>query len=160
MRAMSDMDGSLFGPGQPCFGCAPDHPIGFRLSFERGEGEVITRFVPHERYQGPPGILHGGLAFTLADEIGAWAIIVMLEKFGFTAQMQSKLHKPIRVGEEVIGRGRIAKDAGRVVDVVVTVEQGGAPALTSELRFVILDARGAERMLGGPLPESWRRFAR
>ena len=28
------MDGSIFGPGQPCFGCGPDHPIGMRLAFE------------------------------------------------------------------------------------------------------------------------------
>jgi len=100
---MSDaVDGSIFGEGQPCFGCAPDHPIGFRLAFERDGDDVVTRFVPSERYQGPPTIMHGGLVATLADEIGAWALVLLLKRFGFTAEMHCKLRQPIRVGKAVL----------------------------------------------------------
>ncbi len=155
-----DLDGSVFGPGQPCFGCAPDHPIGFRLTFRRAGDEIVTRFLPTDRYQGPPGIMHGGLVGTLADEIGAWTLIGLLEKFGFTAQMSGKLHRPARIGVEIEGRGRIAKEGTRVVDVSVTLAQEGTAVYTGELRFVLLDERGAERMLGGPLPEAWKRFSR
>ena len=154
------LDGSLFGADQPCFGCAPDHPIGFRLRFTREGDEIVTRFLPTERYQGPPGILHGGLAAALADEIGAWVIIGVLEKFGFTAQMSGKLHQPARIGVEIEGRGRIAKPGTRVVDVLVTLAQEGTTVYTGELRFVLLDEKGAERMLGRPLPEAWKRFGR
>ena len=154
------LDGSIFGPDQPCFGCAPDHPIGFRLAFEREDDAVVTRFTPTERYQGPPGIMHGGLVATLADEIGAWALIVLLEKFGFTAEMSGKLDKPLRIGREVIGRGRIERPGSRVVSVSVELEQDGAIVYRGSLRFVLLDEAGAERMLGGPLPEAWRRFSR
>lgn len=154
------LDGSIFGPDQPCFGCAPDHPIGFRLAFERHDDEVVTRFVPSERYQGPPGIMHGGLVAALADEIGAWAIIALLGKFGFTAEMTSKLKKPVRIGREVVGRGRIERPGGRVVAVSVELAQDGAIVYEGALRFVLLDEAGAERMLGAPLPEAWRRFSR
>jgi len=153
-------DGSLFGPDQPCFGCAPDHPAGFRLKFAREGDAVVTRFTPSERYQGPPTIMHGGLVATLADEIAAWAIILLLEKFGFTAQMQGKLHRPIRVGEQIVGRGVIATPGSRVVGVEVELTQGDERAYSGELKFVLLDRAGAERMLGGPLPEAWERFAR
>ena len=159
--AMTDvLDGSIFGPDQPCFGCAPDHPIGFRLAFEREDDAVVTRFVPTDRHQGPPGIMHGGLVAALADEIGAWAIIALLEKFGFTAEMSGKLKKPVRIGREVIGRGRIARSGGRVVPVTVELEQEGARVYEGALKFVLLDEAGAERMLGVPLPEAWRRFGR
>ncbi len=154
------VDGSIFGPGQPCFGCAPDHPIGFRLSFEEDDDDVVTRFMPEERYQGPPGILHGGLTTTLADEIGAWAIITKLGKFGFTAQLNAKLHKPVRIGVELEGRSRIAADRRRIVDVEVELTQEGDKCMTAELRFVILDEKGAERMLGRPLPPEWLSFSR
>ena len=158
---MSELhDGSIFGPGQPCFGCAPDHPVGFRLRFAREGDEVVTRFTPTERYQGPPSIMHGGLVATLADEIGAWAIILLLEKFGFTAEMSGKIKRPLRTGVEVLGRGRIAKPGSRVVGVSVELLQEDVLAYTGELKFVLLDRRGAERMLGGPLPEAWERFAR
>ena len=39
----------------------------------------MTTFTPDDRYQGPPGIMHGGLVTTLADEVAAWAIIGVLE---------------------------------------------------------------------------------
>ena len=64
------MDGHLFGEDQACFGCGPKHPFGFHLKFEREGDQILTRFLPGPQYQGPPGIMHGGLVMTLADEVG------------------------------------------------------------------------------------------
>ena len=61
---LEEIDPHIFGREQPCFGCSPTHPIGLHLRFWRDDDEVITRFVPGEQYQGPPGILHGGLVTT------------------------------------------------------------------------------------------------
>lgn len=156
-----ELDGRLFGEGQPCFGCAPDHPAGFRLRFERdGALAVTTRFVPTERWQGPPGIMHGGLVATLADEIGAWAVLATLGKFGFTAQMEAKLRAPVRIGVEVVGRGEVVRSSARTARVAVALRQHDAQVMTGEFAFALLDEGGAERLLGGPLPEAWRRFAR
>lgn len=85
-------DGSLWGEGQPCFGCGPDHPIGFQLQFERDGDVVRTRFTPGERYQGPPGIMHGGLVMTLGDELASWTLIGMKRKFGFTGREIGRAH--------------------------------------------------------------------
>jgi acyl-coenzyme A thioesterase PaaI-like protein len=155
-----DLDPNIFGAGQPCFGCAPDHPTGFRLRFARENDTVVTRFTPSGAYQGPPGLMHGGLVMTLADEIGAWAILGGLGKFGFTAQFSGRLRKPVRIGHEVIGRGTIKKPGSRVVTVAVTLEQAAERVLDAELGFVLVDASGAEQLLGAPLPEAWRAFVR
>ena len=40
---MPDLDPSTFGAAQPCFGCSPEHPIGFHLRFEREGDEIVTR---------------------------------------------------------------------------------------------------------------------
>ncbi len=157
---MPALDPSTFGLGQPCFGCSQDHPIGFRLRFDREGDEVVTSFVPGDRYQGPPGIMHGGLVTTLVDEIGAWAVIGLLEKFGFTAQVQVKLKRPVRIGVAVEGRGRIARETSRIVHAGVTLTQEGVTVCTGEISFVLMDQGGAERMLGAPLPEAWRKFCR
>ena len=154
------MDGSIFGPGQPCFGCGPDHPIGFRLAFEREGDDVVTRFVPTERYQGPPGIMHGGLVATLADEIAAWSIIALLGKFGFTAQMTCKLHKPVRIDVPIVGRGTIVRDARRIVQTRARIQQNDEDAFTGDFTFAILDRAAAEKMLGRALPPEWDAFAR
>ena len=154
------LDPLLFGQSQPCFGCSPSHPIGFKLRFAREGDAVVTRFTPSEPYQGPPGIMHGGLVATLADEIAAWAVVALLGKFGFTAQFEGKLRSPVRIGSEVIGRGRIERETRRIVRVAVELAPRGAVAFEGGVTFAILDAEAAARLLEGPLPEAWRRFAR
>jgi hypothetical protein len=42
----------------------------------------------------------------------------------------------------------------------VRIEQDSAECFDGELRFVLLDKGGAERLIGGPLPEAWQRYAR
>lgn len=157
---MPVLDGSLFGPGQPCFGCGPDHPFGFHLRFEEDGDEIVTRFTPGERYQGPPGVMHGGLVFTAADELAAWVVIARLGKFGFTAKFAGRLQKPVRPGVEVEGRARLVRSTTRTAEVEATLTQGGGPVFAATFTFVVPDREGAEKMLGASLPESWRRFAR
>lgn len=155
------VNGSLFGPGQPCFGCSPDHPHGLHLTFAREGDEVVTRFTPGDTHQGPPGIMHGGLVTTVADELAAWALILLRDKFGFTAEIAAKLHRPLRVGVAAEGRASIARESRRVVRVRVELTQAQARVFDGELAFVLLDKGGAEALLGGgELPEAWRRFCR
>ncbi len=154
------LDPATFGREQPCFGCSPTHPTGFRLEFERDGDEVRTRFTPRAEHQGPPGLLHGGLAMTLADELAAWTIVAHKQRLGFTAAAETRFHKPLYVGREVVGVGRIAQDGSRVVKIDVELTQDGARAFTGRFTFAVLDRRGAERVLGGPLPEAWAKFCR
>lgn len=157
---MTDLDPNSFGPDQPCFGCSQTHPIGFRLRFSTEGEEIRTKFLPTEQYQGPPGIMHGGLVTTLADEIAAWSLIGLLGKFGFTAAMNCRLHGPVRIGVEVLGTGTIIQSSSRIVKVKVTLVQEGVRAFSGDFTFAILDRAKAEQLIRGPLPEAWQRFAR
>lgn len=154
------LDGRLFGPDQPCFGCGPAHPHGFRLRFEKDGEEIVTRTTPTDEHQGAPGIMHGGLVYTIADEVAAWAIIGGLGKFGFTVGFSGKYRRAARIGVELEGRARIVKSAGRLVEIAVRLIQQGELVFEGDFRFAILDKGGAEKLLGGPLPADWVRFAR
>ena len=154
------LDCELFGREQPCFGCSPTHPIGFHLTFARRGEQVVTRFTPGPQYQGPPGLMHGGLVTTLADEIAAWAIIANKGCFGFTADIQARLTRPVRIGVEVEGTGHIEKDNPRVVRTVVELHQDGALCYKGRFTFALLGESAAEQLIGRPLPEQWKRFAR
>jgi acyl-coenzyme A thioesterase PaaI-like protein len=153
-----------FSEGQACFGCSPTHPIGFRLAFHKSfdeEGEwVATDFTPGPQYEGPPGIMHGGLVATLADEVAAWAIIAQRDKFGFTAELRGRLRAPVRTGKVVHARARITEDTSRTAKVVVQLRQEGTLVFAGDFSFVMVDRAGAERLLGGPLPPAWERFLR
>ena len=104
--------------------------------------------------------MHGGLVSTLADEIAAWAIIGLLGKFGFTAQMSCKFTRPVRIGIPVEGRARITRETSRIVQVEARIRQNDQDAFTGDFTFVLLDRAAAEKILGRTLPENWAKFAR
>lgn len=152
--------GKTFGEDQPCFGCSPRHPIGFRLEPYREGDAVCVDFTPTERYQGPPGLMHGGLVMTLADELGAWVVLGLKDRFGFTAAVDARLSKPVRIGLPVHGRGTITSDTPRILKMLIVLSQEGADVFKGTFTFALLDRAAAEKLLGGPLPETWVRFAR
>lgn len=154
------LDPLTFGVEQPCFGCRPDHPTGLRLRFFREGDVVVTSIVPGDLQQGPPGVMHGGLVTAVADELAAWTVIGLRERFGFTAAIEARLKRPARVGIELRGTGRIASDTSRLVKVDVALEQEGDVVFTGLFTFALLDRSGAEKLLGRPLPEHWARFGR
>lgn len=158
MTEATYLDPETFGREQPCFGCSPTHPVGLHLRFERAGDEVITRYTPPERFQGPPGILHGGLVTTLADELAAWTIVALKGRMGFTASLDARLKRPIRIGREVVGVGTIVQDGRRVVRVGVTLSQDDQVAFEGGFTFAVLDVAAAERLLEMPLPDAWKRF--
>lgn len=152
------LDPLTFGRTQRCFGCGPEHPTGLRMRFER-DGELVrTRFVPTHQQEGPPGILHGGLQATLADELGAWTLIGLRQRWGFTSTIDVRLLRPARVGVELLGTGRILKEGEKLTVVGVSFEQHGKATLKGRLSFVLPTVEEAERILGQSLPEAWRRF--
>lgn len=155
------IDGSLFGEHNHCFGCGPSHPFGFHLrADEREDGSVEAKLVPKKEYEGAPGIMHGGLVTALADEIAAWALISELGKFGFTTEMHSRFRNPVRVGVETIARAKISHNRRRLVDIEVTISQKDAVCYEGKLTFVLLGREAVEKLLGGPLPAAWEKFAR
>lgn len=158
--AVSPLDGTLFGPASGCFGCSPRNPSGFRLAFAPDGGDLVARTVPHEHHQGALGLMHGGLASTLADEAAAWAILAETGKFGFTTQFLARFTRGIRVGVEVEVRARLTHKTSRVVKALVEIRQEGELCFTGDFAFVLLDRGGVEKLLGQPLPEDWVRFCR
>lgn len=155
---------AYFGEGSPCFGCSPTHAIGLHLRCEKhvdGDAASIrATFTPRDDMQGPPGVMHGGLVMALADEVAAWTVIGLVERFGFTAQATSKLARPVRIGVPVACVGIIESKTTRVVKVKVELQQLEITAFTGEFTFALLDEASAERLLGTKLPDAWKRFAR
>lgn len=155
---------AFFGEGSPCFGCSPQHTIGLHLRCEKhvdgDDASVRTTFTPRDDMQGPPGVMHGGLVMALADEVAAWTVIGLVERFGFTAQATVKLARPVRIGVPVACVGVIESMTTRVVKVSVELRQLEQRAFTGEFTFALLDEASAERLLGSALPDAWKRFAR
>jgi acyl-coenzyme A thioesterase PaaI-like protein len=52
-----------------CFVCGVENPTGLKLDFyETESGDVIVETIVPERFQGYPGVVHGGIVASMVDE--------------------------------------------------------------------------------------------
>ncbi len=87
-------------PPNVCFGCGEANSGGMHLPFSRDEAQrrVIGEFRLEERYQGAPGIVHGGIVALVLDE----ALSKVSRFFGLravTAELHVEYLRPVHVGE-------------------------------------------------------------
>ena len=85
-----------------CFACGSKNTIGLHLDFKQVENSVVCEFVADKLYQGYAGILHGGIASTLLDEVMAWQLIKINKIMAVTVRMEVKFRKPVPIGQKII----------------------------------------------------------
>ncbi|MGB9592497.1 MAG: PaaI family thioesterase, partial [Candidatus Kryptoniota bacterium] len=99
-----------------CFICGMENPVGLHLHFEeKAPGEVTADCVLDERYQGYPGIVHGGIVAAMLDEVSGRALMgdAKNPRFMYTAKMNIRYRKHVPVGEPLHLVGKVGKDRGR-----------------------------------------------
>ncbi len=108
-----------------CFGCGEDNPIGLKLNFDWDGTTARTRLVPRKEYEGWPGIIHGGIVYTLLDEAMAW-VSRRLQMQSLTARADVKYCRPLRVGEEVNLTGTSVKITRKSIEAkaAITLDDG------------------------------------
>ena len=101
------------GAQNHCFGCGAANPVGLKLEFSKtAEGAVLCDAIVSDRYEGPPGCLHGGIIATLLDE----AMSKANRAQGVTAmtrQMQVEYLRPVPSGSPIRLAGRVTRSEGR-----------------------------------------------
>lgn len=121
-----------------CFVCGRDNPVGLKIQFyeDPEQGQVVVPLRIPERFQGYPGIVHGGILATILDELTGRALMIGAEEdpFWVTAKLEVRYRKPTptetpltAVGWVVEERRRTAEVAGeiRLADGTVTAEASG-----------------------------------
>lgn len=107
-----------------CFVCGTDNSNGLQMSFYDDNHETVCSTVTiDDRFQGYPGIVHGGILATMLDEVvGRVAMIGDHHHFMMTVNLKVQYRHPVplnmalRVEGKVIKmRGRIGKAHGEVI---------------------------------------------
>ncbi|MRS12274.1 MAG: PaaI family thioesterase [Actinobacteria bacterium] len=101
-----------------CMVCGVENSAGLHARFlELESGDLAGVFTPRIEHQGYPGRLHGGLASTILDETIGRAINVSdPAAWGVTVELNVRYRKPVPLDGEVVARGRITKDSGRLFE--------------------------------------------
>jgi len=116
MQMMDQGDHSLpvRDDGHNCFVCGPHNAIGLRVKFQM-DGDVCRgEFVPGTDHCGYDGITHGGILFSLLDDVMAnWLYLKGLRCF--TAKCEIRYRNPLPVGCRVLLAGKSLKRKRNIV---------------------------------------------
>jgi acyl-coenzyme A thioesterase PaaI-like protein len=97
--------GRLKPKTRDCYVCGPGNDSGLQVPFfvdgAHGSRALYTARAEHA---GWPGILHGGIAFSLMDEALGWALYFQ-GLTGVTARAETRFRQPIPIGTNLIIRG-------------------------------------------------------
>ena len=139
---------------QLCFACGAQNIQGLRLHFWREGAVVVTEFTPDVRFQGFPGVVHGGIIATLLDETlnrtafakGRWMMTAKLE---IRYKNAAPIGRTLRVtARPIISRSRLVTAEGEVTladepGTVLASAEGSFLAITDEYKRQAIEANPA-----------------
>jgi acyl-coenzyme A thioesterase PaaI-like protein len=61
-----------------CFICGRKNPVGLRMDFyqDRDAERILANLAVPDRYQGYPGVVHGGIVAAILDEVAGRAVLL------------------------------------------------------------------------------------
>ncbi len=132
LRGRPDADG--------CFVCGLKNPIGLKIAF-RMDGDVCrAEFTPQSAHQGYDGITHGGIVFSILDDVMAnW---LFLQGFrAYSARSEIRYRAPLPVGVPLLLEGRLKKKRGKFVLLVGKAmrAEDGRPVAEAEAMFHVVE---------------------
>ena len=143
--------------GYHCFGCDPDNRSGLRLEFFV-EGEVLkSTWEPRSELEGYPGVIHGGIQATLADEIGGWHLHAVRGQAGMTKDLQITYHKPARTTDgPFFLEAREIEASRRTVTIEIELRgTSGTVFSTTRCVYVVFSEEVARKRLSFPGKEAF-----
>tara|TARA_B100000686_G_C16476466_1_gene804856 strand:- start:185 stop:616 length:432 start_codon:yes stop_codon:yes gene_type:complete len=96
-----------------CFVCGSTNPIGLKVKFSLVDGVCIALFTPQVQHAGYESVTHGGILFSLLDDVMANWVWLQGEKC-FTAKADIRYRAELPIGKEVRLEGRCLKRKGRL----------------------------------------------
>jgi len=87
-------------PGYQCFGCSPSNEQGLRLTFTRNGAGIETRLLLGRAFESYPGVVHGGIATTVCDEIMGNLLVLRVGATVFTTTLRTRYLAPLKIGVE------------------------------------------------------------
>lgn len=104
---------SLESRANRCFVCGPGNPIGLHVRFRLEDDVCLAEFTPGEEHVGYDKVAHGGILFSLLDDVMANWIWLQGEQC-FTARADIRYRAQLPVGTTVRLEGRCLKRKGRL----------------------------------------------
>jgi acyl-coenzyme A thioesterase PaaI-like protein len=126
-----------------CFVCGLESPVGLKLSFyAAGAGRTEAEYAVPQRYQGYPGVVHGGIVAAMLDEVAGRAVMSEdFEHFMMTARLDIRYRKPVPVETRLQLSGWVDRRSGRTAKARGELRLPDG-SLAAEAEAVLIDLPG------------------
>jgi acyl-coenzyme A thioesterase PaaI-like protein len=106
---------------QRCFACGRQNESGLNLTFRREGDRILADYQPRERFQGFPGVLHGGVLATMLDETMS-RTGAMRQEWLMTGKLEIRYRRPAPVDQPLRVWGQILRERRGAIDATGAVE--------------------------------------
>lgn len=107
----------IYMPTSPgCFGCGQDNENGIRMQIYIEEGKSKVDLITDYRFRGYEKIMHGGVIFSILDEVMAWAPTYHKKRMCVAAEVTIRYLLPLPTGIPVTVEGAFVSDRKRIWD--------------------------------------------
>ena len=114
-----------------CFVCGPGNAAGLNIRF-RLDGDVCrAEFTPTDDHVGYDGVTHGGILFSLLDDVMANVVFLRGERC-YTAKADIRYRQPLPTGTPVCLEGREVRRKGRLALLEGRIRRADDGALVAE----------------------------
>jgi HAD superfamily hydrolase (TIGR01509 family) len=99
-----------------CFACSQENPIGLKLKPVHDGEKVTAEFTAGKFHQGWNDVVHGGILYTLLDEVNAYAMLCHGIEFGVTAKSEIRFKQVAPINEPIHASAWVTKLTKRLVE--------------------------------------------
>jgi uncharacterized protein (TIGR00369 family) len=118
-----------------CYGCGPDNAHGLGLvAYAAEEGAVEVTYTFSRRFEGGPGVVHGGATAALLDDLYG-RLLVRILTMAVTVDLQVGYRRALHLDERCQLRAELVDHVGRDLTMRATVHQHDELKVTSTGRF-------------------------
>jgi uncharacterized protein (TIGR00369 family) len=107
----------IYLPTSPgCFGCGQDNHNGLQMHLYIEDGKSKVDLVTDERFRGYEDRLHGGIIFSILDEVMAWAPTYARKRMCVSAEITIRFLHPLPIGIPITVEGEFVNDRRLIWD--------------------------------------------
>jgi HAD superfamily hydrolase (TIGR01509 family) len=99
-----------------CFACSQENPIGLKLKPVQDGEKVTAEFTAGKFHQGWDNVVHGGILYTLLDEVTAYAMLCHGIELGVTAKSEIRFKQVAPINEPIQASAWVTKLTKRLVE--------------------------------------------
>jgi beta-phosphoglucomutase family hydrolase len=126
-----------------CFACSQENPIGLKLKPVHDGEKVTAEFTAGKFHQGWNDVVHGGILYTLLDEVTAYAMLCHGIELGVTAKSEIRFKQVAPINEPIQASAWVTKLTKRLVETkgVLTLKDNTVIADGNFLFYVLRQSK-------------------